>query len=82
MPYNYLIDPKIRENFKINYENCIIIMDEAHNVEKVSEDVASFEISISMFSNVLGELSTLCSQIEHSTFDASNPMSAQNNQQN
>ena len=44
MPYNYLIDPKIRENFKVNYENAIIIMDEAHNVERVAEDVASFEI--------------------------------------
>lgn len=46
MPYNYLIDPKIRENFKVNYENAIIIMDEAHNVERVSEDVASFELHV------------------------------------
>ena len=60
MPYNYLIDPKIRENFKIDYENSIIILDEAHNVEKVSEDVASFEINIQMLSSVLGELSTMC----------------------
>ena len=37
MPYNYLIDPKIRENFKIDYRNSIIIMDEAHNVERVAE---------------------------------------------
>ena len=59
MPYNYLIDPKIRENFKIDYQNSIIILDEAHNIEKVSEDVASFEISISMFGAVLGELSYL-----------------------
>lgn len=60
MPYNYLIDPKIRDNFKISYENSIIILDEAHNIEKVSEDVASFEISLNMFSAVLGELSVLC----------------------
>ncbi|CDW83417.1 rtel1 protein [Stylonychia lemnae] len=56
MPYNYLIDPKIRENFKINYENSIIIMDEAHNVERVAEDVASFEIHINQLHTVLGEL--------------------------
>ena len=46
MPYNYLIDPKIRENFKIDYSNSIIIMDEAHNIERVSEDVAGFEINV------------------------------------
>jgi len=46
MPYNYIIDPKIRENFKISYENSVIIMDEAHNIEKVAEEVASFEIHI------------------------------------
>jgi len=56
MPYNYLIDPKIRENFKINYENSVIILDEAHNVEKVSEEVASFEINIGAMHGVLGEL--------------------------
>lgn len=59
MPYNYLIDPKIRENFKINYENSIIIMDEAHNVERVAEDVASFEININQLHLVLGELQEL-----------------------
>ena len=32
MPYNYLIDEKIRENFEINYNNSIIIFDEAHNI--------------------------------------------------
>jgi Rad3-related DNA helicase len=32
MPYNYLIDDKIRENYKIDYTNAIIIFDEAHNI--------------------------------------------------
>ena len=66
MPYNYLIDSKIRENFKIDYANTIVIIDEAHNVGKVSEDVASFEINIQMLGSVLGELGSLCTQIEHS----------------
>ena len=59
MPYNYLIDPKIRENFKVDYENSIIIMDEAHNVERVAEDVASFEIHVNQLHTVLGELHDL-----------------------
>ncbi len=32
MPYNYLIDDKIRENYEIEYANSVIIFDEAHNV--------------------------------------------------
>ena len=44
MPYNYLIDEKIRENFEINFQNAIIIFDEAHNIPSSCEDVASFTI--------------------------------------
>jgi len=32
MPYNYLIDEKIRESYKISLENCVLIFDEAHNI--------------------------------------------------
>lgn len=44
MPYNYLIDDKIRENFDISYNGSIIIFDEAHNASSTAEDVASFEL--------------------------------------
>jgi regulator of telomere elongation helicase 1 len=44
MPYNYLIDEKIQENFEIEYANSIIIFDEAHNVASTAEDVSSFEL--------------------------------------
>jgi regulator of telomere elongation helicase 1 len=32
MPYNYLIDEKIRSNYDIKFENTLLIFDEAHNV--------------------------------------------------
>jgi Rad3-related DNA helicase len=64
MPYNYLIDPKIRENFKINYENAIIIMDEAHNVERVSEEVASFELHVNTFYQIQNELNDLLAEVK------------------
>lgn len=64
MPYNYLIDPKIRENFKIEYENSVIIMDEAHNIEKVAEEVAGFEIHISLLNCVVAELKTMINNVE------------------
>jgi len=65
MPYNYIIDPKIRENYKIDFENSIIIIDEAHNIEKVSEEVAGFEISFSLFNIIMQELSSLIVNIEN-----------------
>jgi regulator of telomere elongation helicase 1 len=44
MPYNYLIDEKIRENFEVQYKGSCIIFDEAHNASSTAEDVVSFEI--------------------------------------
>ncbi len=32
MPYNYMLDSTIRDNFCINLERSIIIFDEAHNI--------------------------------------------------
>jgi len=45
MPYNYLFDANIRDKLKIYLQDNIIIVDEAHNLPKVSEDAESFEIS-------------------------------------
>ena len=36
MPYNYMIDPLIRDNFELNFSKSVIIIDEGHNVEKVA----------------------------------------------
>jgi len=44
MPYNYLIDEKIRENYEIAWDKSIIIFDEAHNVTQATEDVTSFQL--------------------------------------
>ncbi|CAF4004893.1 unnamed protein product [Adineta steineri] len=45
MPYNYLLDAKARRIHKINVRKCIIIFDEAHNIEQQCEDAASVMIS-------------------------------------
>lgn len=45
LPYNYLLDPRIRQANQISLENAIIILDEAHNVEKVCEESASTSIT-------------------------------------
>jgi regulator of telomere elongation helicase 1 len=56
MPYNYLIDEKIRENFDINYANSCIIFDEAHNVAHSAEDVTSFELKSKFMESTVLEL--------------------------
>lgn len=47
MPYNYLLDPKARKANKVELANTIVILDEAHNVEKMCEDSASVQLASS-----------------------------------
>lgn len=44
MPYNYLLDPKSRKANGVELLNNIVILDEAHNVEKMCEESASLQI--------------------------------------
>lgn len=44
MPYNYLLDPKSRKANGVELMNNIVILDEAHNVEKMCEESASLQI--------------------------------------
>lgn len=59
MPYNYLIDDKIRENYEIDYTNSVIIFDEAHNVAQAQEDVTSFELKAKTLTACLTEIVSL-----------------------
>uniref|UniRef100_A0A1Q3EW05 Regulator of telomere elongation helicase 1 homolog n=1 Tax=Culex tarsalis TaxID=7177 RepID=A0A1Q3EW05_CULTA len=47
MPYNYLLDPKARKANNLEIANTIIILDEAHNVDKMCEESASMQIKSS-----------------------------------
>lgn len=44
MPYNYLLDPKTRKSQGIDLQNTVVLLDEAHNVEKVCEEAASLQV--------------------------------------
>ncbi|CAG9532388.1 unnamed protein product [Cercopithifilaria johnstoni] len=41
-PFSYLIDPIIRASSGLNLKNTVVILDEAHNVEDVCREAASF----------------------------------------
>ena len=55
MTYNYILNPKIRKKIKIFEENSIVILDEAHNICNILENLYSRKISI----NELEKMQTL-----------------------
>ncbi|XP_064321534.1 regulator of telomere elongation helicase 1 isoform X7 [Phalacrocorax carbo] len=45
MPYNYLLDSKSRRAHNLDLKGTVVILDEAHNVEKLCEESASFDLT-------------------------------------
>ncbi|XP_050509376.1 regulator of telomere elongation helicase 1 homolog isoform X1 [Diabrotica virgifera virgifera] len=59
MPYNYLIDPSIRTRLGINLSNTVVILDEAHNVERLCEESASLQIKSSDVALAIDEVTAI-----------------------
>lgn len=64
LPYNYLLDPKARRSQKLDLKNCIVILDEAHNVERMCEDSASFQIRNTDITLCIEEVTTVMKKVE------------------
>ncbi|NXU85851.1 RTEL1 helicase, partial [Xiphorhynchus elegans] len=45
MPYNYLLDSKSRKAHNLDLKGTVVILDEAHNVEKLCEESSSFDLT-------------------------------------
>ncbi|XP_062484300.1 regulator of telomere elongation helicase 1 [Pezoporus occidentalis] len=45
MPYNYLLDSKSRKAHGLDLRGTVVILDEAHNVEKLCEESSSFDLT-------------------------------------
>ncbi|TMW65928.1 hypothetical protein Poli38472_003693 [Pythium oligandrum] len=56
VPYNYLIDPLARRSIGISLENAVLIFDEAHNVESIASDAASYALSSNDIAGCVAEV--------------------------
>ncbi|KAK3161163.1 hypothetical protein QOZ80_1BG0073100 [Eleusine coracana subsp. coracana] len=55
-PYNYLIDPGNRRSLNsIPWDNAVLIFDEAHNLESICADAASFDLHPNNLSSCVAE---------------------------
>ncbi|KAB0404236.1 hypothetical protein E2I00_016804, partial [Balaenoptera physalus] len=78
MPYNYLLDTKSRCAHGIDLKGTVVVFDEAHNVEKMCEEAASFDLTphdvasgLDVIDQVLQEQTKVAQQAElHPEFSA------------
>ncbi|CAF0914356.1 unnamed protein product, partial [Didymodactylos carnosus] len=55
-PYNYVVDPRIRNAMNLNVNNSIVIIDEAHNIEDCAREAMKFKFTKYMFELAFKEL--------------------------
>ncbi|KAG2458714.1 FANCJ protein, partial [Polypterus senegalus] len=58
-PYNYLLDPQIRECMDIKLTNQIVVLDEAHNIEDCARDSASYTTTLTQLLLAREELDSM-----------------------
>jgi len=64
LPYNYIFDKKLIEILKIDLNGSILLIDEAHNIEKVCEDSHSSELSTKTIDSCIEDLKSLSILVE------------------
>lgn len=60
-PYNYLLDPLIRESMEINLDGQILVLDEAHNIEDCARESASYTLDQNSLNLCKDELESMIS---------------------
>ncbi|XP_048493386.1 regulator of telomere elongation helicase 1 homolog isoform X3 [Beta vulgaris subsp. vulgaris] len=78
-PYNYLIDRAYKDSLGIEWNSSILIFDEAHNLESICADAASFDLPSTLLSACISEakncidISIRRRDVEKSSDNNSNP---------
>ncbi|PIN10824.1 Helicase of the DEAD superfamily [Handroanthus impetiginosus] len=73
-PYNYLIDRGNRKSLKIDWNNSILIFDEAHNLEGLCADAASLDLPSGLLTACISE-ATKCVDLSISRRETSSDKS-------
>ncbi|XP_069082547.1 Fanconi anemia group J protein isoform X2 [Pleurodeles waltl] len=58
-PYNYLMDPQIRESMEIDLKDQVVILDEAHNIEDSAREAASYSVTEAQLIDTREEIETM-----------------------
>ena len=61
-PYNYLIDPKIRESMKIDLKGQVVVLDEAHNIENCAREAASYNFDSKTVTDAMNDCEKMARQ--------------------
>ncbi|XP_054269334.1 regulator of telomere elongation helicase 1 homolog [Macrosteles quadrilineatus] len=69
MPYNYLLHPQTRRQQRLTLDNSAVILDEAHNVEKICEESASVQISSTDIALCIAEVTQVMKKFEQDLTD-------------
>ena len=72
MTYNYILDPKIRKKLNIFENNSIVILDEAHNICNILENIFSKKININDIEKIQKLLQIILDFINYKNDDLSN----------
>jgi regulator of telomere elongation helicase 1 len=71
LPYNYILDFRLLKSFKFKMRNAIVIFDEAHNVERVCQDAASYQLSSTDIASSIEDVTHVMKSLEESQANVS-----------
>ncbi|KAK4886994.1 hypothetical protein RN001_003265 [Aquatica leii] len=74
MPYNYLLDPRTRKTVGVELSNNVIILDEAHNIERICEDSASLVLTSADITLCIAEITDVMKAMtSEASFNSGSP---------